>query len=252
VSAIRVLEYGSWTEFKRDLFAELFGQSVFRHGRYLFRGMASADWHLASYFDRRFALLGREQRLRLWDDLITEWRRSCEESGVAGSIVHDDHKLWALGQHHGLPTRLLDWSTSPYVAAFFAFHDWVVELPQAFGRVAIWALHLDNPVWSHELGVEIVTPPALENLRLHNQSGKFTLSRTPFATLEEYVEEFAADLAPAKVALTKVVLPAGEAVRALPDLDAMGINNYHLFPDPTGLAAMATTRVLLALATESD
>lgn len=245
MSAIRVLQYGSWVELKRDLFAELFGQGVFRHGRYLFRGMGNADWHLSSSFDRRFASLGREQRLRLWEELITEWRRSCEQVGVPGPVVQDDQELWALGQHNGLPTRLLDWTTSPYIAAFFAFRDWVVEMPQKLGHVAIWALHLDNPVWSNKLGVEIVTPPSLDNIRLRSQSGKFTLSRTPFATLEEYVEQSATDLA-----LTKVVLPAGEAVRALPDLDAMGINDHHLFPDLTGLAAMATTRLLLTLAAE--
>jgi hypothetical protein len=244
VSTIRILEYRGWLEFKRDLLAELFSQSVFRHGRYLFRGMGNADWSLSSSFDRRFRSLGHEQRLRLWEDLISEWRRSCQESGVPESVVRDDQKLWALGQHYGLPTRLLDWSTSPYVAAFFAFQKWVVRLPQESGHVAIWALHLDNPVWSNKMGVEIVTPPALENVRLRNQSGKFTLSRTPFASLAEYAEQSATE-----VALTKVVLPAREAVRALPDLDAMGINNYHLFPDLTGLAKMVTTRMLLHLVT---
>jgi hypothetical protein len=243
VSAIQIIEYGSWHELKRDLFIELFGKSGFRPGRYLFRGMGSADWSLSSSFDRRFSSLGRDQRLRLWEELIHEWRRSCEETGVPDAVVHDDQKLWALGQHNGLPTRLLDWTTSPYVAAFFAFQDWVLQLPAEFSHVAIWALHLENPVWSKEMGVEIVTPPALENIRLRNQSGKFTLARTPFATLEEYVEQSATE-----PALTKVVLPAMEALPALPDLDSMGINNYHLFPDFMGLAGMATMRLLLELA----
>jgi hypothetical protein len=245
VSTIQVLEYSSWLELKRDLFVELFGKSAFRPGRYLFRGMGNADWKLSSSFDRRFSSLGRDLRLRLWEELIKEWRRSCEETGVPESVVHNDQKLWALGQHHGLPTRLLDWTTSPYVAAFFAFDDWVLRLPEEFSHVAIWALHLENPVWSKEMGVEIVTPPALENIRLRNQSGMFTLSRSPSATLEEYVEKSGTDLA-----LTKVVLPAGEAVQALPDLDSMGINDYHLFPDLTGLAGMATMRLVLALAAQ--
>jgi hypothetical protein len=61
------------------------------------------------------------------------------------------------------------------------------------------------------------------------------------------VERSASDLA-----LTKVALPGAEAVDALPDLDSMGINNYHLFPDFTGLAAMATMRLSLAVAAAQD
>jgi hypothetical protein len=247
VTTIQTIEYCSWLELKRDLFAELFGRGPFLPDRYLFRGMGNADWRLASSFDRRFSYLDRDQRLRLWEKLIDQWRRSCEDTGVPDSVVRDDKKLWALGQHYGLPTRLLDWTRSPYVAAFFAFQDWVQRLPEEFSHVALWALHLDNPVWSREMGVEIVTSPALENIRLRNQSGRFTLSRTPFATLEEYVQQSAT--APA---LTKVVLPATEAVQALPDLDSMGINSYHLFQDLTGLAEMATMRLLLALGARID
>jgi hypothetical protein len=249
LSTIQVIEYGSWYEFKRDLFIELFDKGGFRKDRYLFRGMGNADWHLSSSFDRQFSSFGRDRRLRLWEELIHEWRCGCEETGISDSVLHDDQKLWALGQHYGLPTRLLDWTTSPYVAAYFAFHDWILRLPEDFSHVAIWALHVESPVWSREMGVEIVTAPALENIRLRNQSGKFTLSRTPFASLEQYVEgcgyEQGCGTDPA---LTKVVLPATEALPALPDLDSMGINSHYLFPDLTGLAKMATMRQLMELA----
>ena len=144
MSAIEVIEYSSWHELKRDLFIELFGKSGFRRDQYLFRGMGNADWHLSSSFDRQFSSLGRDQRLRLWEDLIHEWRCGCEETGEADSVLHDDQKLWALGQHYGLPTRLLDWTTSPYIAAYFAFHDWILQLPEEFSHVAIWVLHLEN------------------------------------------------------------------------------------------------------------
>jgi hypothetical protein len=241
--ALRVLRYEGWPDFKRDVFYELFEDGAFSADRYLFRGVGNADWTLSSSFDRRYAGLAAGRRLRLWDELTQEWRRSCAEIGLADSVVRDDHKLWALGQHHGLPTRLLDWSTSPYVAAFFAFRDAVLALPAQACDVAVWALSVQSPIWSREAGVEILTPPALENVRLRNQSGKFTLARTPFATLEEYVEHTGAD-----DALTKVVLPGAEASAALADLGAMGIDTYHLFPDVSGLAERAAIRLNLTLA----
>jgi hypothetical protein len=241
VTAIRYLSYASWRELKRDLFSELFEGGVFRPDRYLFRGMGSADWKLEPAFDRRFSHLTPPERLRVWDELIGQWRRGCDEHGHARDAAGREVALWALGQHHGLPTRLLDWSTSPYISAFFAFSECVIRLPHHHSHVALWVLHLDNPVWTRNQGVEIVSAPALENVRLKNQSGKFTLSHTPFSSLEEYVTECGSG-----VALTKVVLPASEAVPALPDLDSMGINSYRVYPDLDGLAQLATMRLLLS------
>lgn len=240
MTAVRVLKFGDWTEFTRDVFVELFGDGIFRHGRYLFRGSADADHGLQSAFDRRFATVPMERRMLLWDRLITEWRRSCEEAGVDPAMLDEDRTLWALGQHHGLPTRLLDWSTSPYVAAFFAFADHLTRSPDRFAHVAIWALHLDNPVWLREGGVEVVSVPAVHNARLRAQGGRFTLCRASIATLEEYVDRFATG-----VALTKCVLPATAAGRALPDLDAMGITSAELFADLSGAATLATMRAVL-------
>jgi len=229
---LRVIEYGGWAEFKRDLFLELFDDGVFRPGRYLFRGAGQADWPLTTAFDRQFAAIPLERRMALWGRLIQLWREGCREAGVPAAVIDDDRQLWALGQHHGMPTRLLDWTTSPYVAAYFALRDHVLAAEYAGHRVAVWA---------RPQGVDVVSAPSMENVRLRNQGGKFTLCRAPFASLEEYVERFATD-----VALTKCVLPADDAQPALSDLDAMGINSYALFPDLSGLAALATMRARIA------
>ena len=238
---VRTVRYGGWVEFTRDLFTELFGDGIFRQGRYLFRGASDADWGLSSYFDRRFATVPLERRLPLWDRLLAEWRNGCADLGIPPSILDEDRKLWALGQHHGLPTRLLDWSVSPYVAAFFAFAEHLTAPPGRQHQVAVWVLHLNNPVWSRQGGVEVVAAPALDNVRLRNQGGRFTLCRASIGTLEEYVDRFADD-----VALTKCVLPAADAGRALSDLDAMGITSAELFPDLSGIATLATMRAVLA------
>lgn len=240
MTAVRTVTYASWPEFTRDVFVELFGDGVFRHGRYLFRGAADADWPLSSLFDRRFAAVPMERRMQLWDRLVHEWRRGCAELGIDDAVLAEDRTLWALGQHHGLPTRLLDWSTSPYVAAFFAFADHLTRSPGRFSQVAVWALHLDNPVWLRAGGVEVVAVPTVANARMRNQGGRFTLCRASIATLEEYAERFATG-----TALTRCVLPAEAAGRALPDLDAMGITSAELFPDLGGVATLATMRAVL-------
>jgi hypothetical protein len=240
MSAISRVRYYSWQEFKRDLLEEFYEDSIFRSGTYLFRGLANADWELSSAFDRRFQHLQSRARLNLWSRLVESFRGACEDAGISSEILQDERKLLAFGQHYGLPTRLLDWTLSPYVGAFFSFRHTLVSPGNPSGGVALWILNTTSSVWSLETGVEIVSAPALANVRLRNQGGRFTLARTPFGNLERYVESLEGE----EVALTQVILPTGEAVRALPDLDAMGINSRQLFPDMTGL----TEQVMMRLA----
>ena len=241
MSAVRTIAYPSWVEFKRDLFLELYPHGRFRRGQYLFRGAGDADWKLSTAFDRRFGDVPLEPRMRLWTELITEWRQGCRDAGVPAAVTEDERALWALGQHHGLPTRMLDWSMSPYVAAFFAFRSHLLRAGPGFGQAAVWVLHLDDPVWAGG-GVEIVATAMADNNRLKNQGGRFTLCRAAVTCLEEYVERLAGG-----TALTRCLIPTGEAAVALADLDAMGITDHELFPDLTGLADLATMRAALAV-----
>jgi len=224
------LHHDSWDEYKHDVVPELFGPGRFRAGEFLFRGCGDADWTLTPAFDRRFGALPTALRLDLWTLLLQSFRTACEQHGVPESILRDDSRLLAFGQHHDLPTRLLDWSLSPYVAAFFAFRQ-AFRGGGAADQVAIWVLDTRSDIWSAELGVELVAPPAIENVRLKNQAGRFTYSRTPYLALEDYVEHSLGTGRP----LLQITLPRAEAERALPDLEMMGISAQNLFPDVLGL-----------------
>jgi FRG domain len=246
VAKVARMALHSWEELKRDLVPLLFDRDPFRSGHYLFRGCGDASWTLMSSFDRQFKFLPADRRMAIWTALLREFRDTCAEHGVAKEIVRDDKALLAFAQHHGLPTRLLDWSLSPYVAAFFAFRQ-ALKTPDASGQVALWILDARSSAWSPEMGVELVAPLASGNQRLRNQSGRFTYARTPHLTLEEYVSFLPTEDDP----LTQVTLPRAEAIRAMPDLDAMGANAMNLFPDYTGLAEGVAIRLQLEALSKS-
>jgi FRG domain len=89
--------------------------------------------------------------------------------------------MFGLAQHYGIPTRLLDWSHDPRVAAYFA----CVEIAKAQAeakvtpeRFAVWALSQDfveRVAREWEPGISIVTVPTVSNPNLRAQQGLFTL-----------------------------------------------------------------------------
>lgn len=104
----------SWEEAQRQFTAISDPQ-----GRFVFRGQ-SQPWRIVSAFHRT----SRKDLYRYWNTDVPDVRRSIEgtlghdyDLGIpdrAGSFMH-------LLQHHGYPTPLIDWTKSPYIAAYFAF-----------------------------------------------------------------------------------------------------------------------------------
>ena len=236
------LQYDSWSEFKARFTMDIFGSEYYRPDEYVFRGQRDCDWRLATSFDRWVDQrnINPSQRPQTAARLLAIFRKECEALKVSERVTSNPDYLTVLGQHYGLPTRLLDWTDSAYIAAFFAFCD-TIESRSDCQHVAIWALRLNSPAWNDHMGVRIVEAPVADNERLRNQVGKFTLSNTPFAYLEEYVKHVHATESP----LIKILLPSTDARSALADLDAMGINHARAFPDITGCALAAKMRLLL-------
>ncbi len=176
---------------------------------------------------------------------------------------HPDVNEWELlvaAQHHGLPTRLLDWTYSPLVAAHFATMDLQVEadrviwrldwkrvhkafgfpelalliqdLHELFGRdgqFTPWALF--NRGEKEKPFACMIEPPSLD-ARIVAQSAVFTLCSEKARPFDAFLEEHGLG-----EALTRLVIPGREVGRFRDQLDLVSVDERRLFPDLDGVAA---------------
>jgi hypothetical protein len=200
----------------------------FQKGMYIFRGQSNSNWELKSSFDRLF------EDVQIANQILNEFKDDCEKFDFSQtSFLDDDMKVMALGQHFGLPTRLLDWSFSPYVAAFFALSDVNVKSYDC-DHVAIWCLNSWDAMFKQELGLEIINIKQVGNQRLRNQDGLFTYLKSADKDLEKFINKL--DIKREEPVLRKILIHKSELEIAINDLDAMGINNLRIYPDLTGAA----------------
>ena len=152
-------------------------------------------------------------------------------------------ELLALAQHHGLPTRLLDWSMRSYVAAYFAISGALQihqEKMDESKRLAVWVLDVTRITLIPKL--EVIRIPGGNSANVAAQSGRFTLLRQEGGRGAPFVGETALDkyllglTHPVPRPIMKVTLPISEAKEALALCALYGVTGATLFPDFYGAA----------------
>ena len=220
-----------------------------------FRGQSDARWPLQSTLARRFITTGIDPGH--WPTQENRILRIFKRKAhlFLDHIPDDEDSFRWLGmmQHHGAPTRLLDFTWSFYVAAFFA-------LESATNDAAIWAVNLDALEESVEVGERrkvspfklgpwiignyekyflennlsfaVYGEPRIMNQRLIAQSGTFI---TP-STLAEPVEVILSRYSHPRPFVKYVLKTDKLRATALRKLYSMNITHYTLFPGLDGLA----------------
>ena len=247
-------------------FIEYIHQEMLDFEQYIWRGQRNSDWGLITTLDRLMirAKIAKTKRSNFRFSHLEQFKYSVRgRRGPNPATIDTQNEWWALGQHHGLATPLLDWTTSPFAAAYFAFINigqsqtryrtvFAITKPGIEAKAhTIWReatrveqervenaknsghtsqLALMPQTIEHE--VVFIRPKSDENQRLVNQSGLF--SRAPDENnLDEWVSKNFTGESKAYT-LMKLMIPNSDRTECLRTLNRMNINHLTLFPDLYG------------------
>ncbi|HEY1781586.1 MAG TPA: FRG domain-containing protein [Roseiarcus sp.] len=229
-SEIQPLNINNWNEFKD------FVTNRIERNRYLFRGQSTSTWRLAFHRTQRANLNWFEANdLRsLHHHLSALTRHTFDLKDPLQNLAFIN-----LVQHHGYPSPLLDWTRSPYVAAFFAYRTVDLGKVKADDKVGIFLF--DGPEWhkvNRSLNALSPSPPLvvlvqalpLENPRAIPQQSVSSISTVD--DIETHIRD--AEAGSEKTFLQVIDLAATARREVLSELALMGITAGSLFPGVDG------------------
>ncbi len=251
---METLVASSWDDLQNQLFADSWNEEIGRfRSRFAFRGLSDSSYRLETTLIR----LGG-QYAELERHMLRNFKKYAHRS-----VVERD-SLWhwlSLAQHHGLPTRLLDWTYSPFIAMHFATAN--IEKFDTDG--VIWAV---NYVKAHEMlprkikeklekeGANVLTvdflleeinslheldvvsdekvaiffePPSIDD-RIVNQYAFCSVMSDPCMVLDDWLTTY-------PWIARKIIIPAALKWEIRDKLDQSNINERVLFPGLDGLSS---------------
>jgi len=222
--------------------------------RFIYRGHSQGHYRLETSIRRAFETLGIREG----------WRSGREREAIKSfkSRAHlylshlpsasDDLEWLSVMQHYGAPTRLLDWTYSPFVAAFFAFQQ--LSRGCAVYEIDLSSLNNANASrlkedWREDIlnGTEDFVAPFLpdyQNERLILQQGLFLVPGNILSSAEDIVDAYSDK----DRFIVKYIfdLPPRSIQEVIKKLKAMNIDDYRLFPGIEGLSRSMYLQLLEA------
>lgn len=231
---------------------------------WIYRGQRSAEWELVTSLER---CCDREDvvpsdRLRLEKELRRDFQRVYHQYGQHIPAQESLIEWTSLMQHHGAPTRLLDFSYSIYVAAYFALENadgdcavWGVNAPWALREsVALLVDAGKHEATTFQAPTQVAHEIVSRDIVFDTAVAHCVLPLTPFRQNDRLRIQRGTFLVPGEVStgfmdnlramrgyqhgdhLVKLVLPKKLRMEALEHLYSMNISRTSLFPGLDGYA----------------
>jgi hypothetical protein len=186
----------------------------------IYRGVTSSKYELIPKVGRRRR---GGKRLELKDERYI-FRLFRQRAIVhLGRTPTDDWEWLAIAQHHGLPTRLLDWTRNPLVAAYFSVIDATADDSAIYAYRSKTYLSIEKHLDPFKVDHVARVVPNHATVRIAVQSGLFTIHPRP-------TEAFTSS------DIDKFVIPNDARKRMKKALSKIGVDRASMFPDLDNIA----------------
>jgi hypothetical protein len=256
-------EFLPWVKGLQEERARLAKENPGYISEFVFRGHGSADWKLDTTLERYPGAKLRADEFyqsiyeakyeiealldRVWtipeSSHYSGWLNAQTAFGLSEMPAYD---YLVYLRHHGFPSPLLDWSSSPYIAAHFAFSG----ASASTNRIAIYAF-IDCPGYyrttsSQRPSVRVRGPNVQGHRRHFLQKSQYSICtqrRDGHWFYASHEDAFLTDPGEQSL-LWKITIPAAERVKALSYLDQFNLNAYSLFGSEESLMQTMAFRFL--------
>lgn len=237
-----------------------------RKGRWIFRGINDSTLALETALERNGRIHdGGTSNLKVREaTLLREFQRRYYHYSQHAPLKDDTLEWLSIMQHHGAPTRLLDWSYSIYVAAYFALED-------AEDDCAVWAINTDwifrelEKLFDDTARKQFLIAPIqdtdnhralFDELFMRNEHGlSFVASFAPFRMNQRLTIQKGTFVVPSDISkgfednlsamtghddsnnLKRVIIPISQRKLAIESLFYMNISRATLFPGLDGFSS---------------